>query len=50
MPQELLATYERARDTGVVGAIRKLEVPVNMQLSFAASVHDELPEALGGPA
>lgn len=48
--QELLATYERARDTGVVGAIRTLDGPVNMQLRFADSVHDELPAALGGPA
>jgi tetratricopeptide (TPR) repeat protein len=46
---EIMAIYERARDTGVAGAIAPLDEPVNMHFRVAPSVRSELPAKLGGP-
>jgi hypothetical protein len=45
---EILAIYERARDTGVAGAIPLLDEPVNMHFRVAPSVGCDLPAELGG--
>ena len=47
--EETLAIYERARDTGVLGAIAKLDAPINMRVLIDPSARNELPVALGGP-
>lgn len=48
MREDLLGIYERARDTGIAGAIPKLDEPINMHFRIAPSVRDELPGVLGG--
>jgi len=46
---EILAIYQRAHDTGFVGAIPDLTAPINLPTRFTASVRSELPAELGGP-
>jgi len=49
LQEEVLAIYERARDTGVVGALRQASEPINMHMRCSPAVWAELPAALGGP-